>query len=197
MCGITGIYAPDGAPIDPARLQAMTDAIAHRGPDGSGRLLLPGIGLGHRRLSIIDLEGGSQPLGNEDGQVQVVFNGEIYNYVELREELQRAGHVFRTRSDTEVIVHAWEQWGSACVSRFNGMFAFALWDHRERQLFIARDHLGVKPLYWTIIDGQLVFASEVKALLAHPGCPREVDMTALHELFTYRYVPSPRTLCAS
>ena len=196
MCGITGIFAPDGAPIDPARLQAMTDAIAHRGPDGSGRLLRPGIGLGHRRLSIIDLEGGAQPIGNEDGQVQVVFNGEIYNFVELREELQAAGHVFRTRSDTEVIVHAWEQWGAACVSRFNGMFAFALWDQREQRLFVARDHLGVKPLYWTRIDGQIVFASEVKALLAHPGCPRAVDVAALHELFTYRYVPSPRTLFA-
>jgi asparagine synthase (glutamine-hydrolysing) len=194
MCGITGIYDPHGGPVDAERLQAMTDAIAHRGPDGSGRLLRPGIGLGHRRLSIIDLEGGAQPIGNEDGQVQVVFNGEIYNFIELRAELEAAGHRFRTHSDTEVIVHAWEQWGSACVTRFNGMFAFALWDARERRLFIARDHLGIKPLYWTVIEGRLVFASEVKALLTHPGCPRAVDMTALHELFTYRYVPSPRTL---
>jgi asparagine synthase (glutamine-hydrolysing) len=196
MCGITGIFDPHGAPIDAARVQAMTDAIAHRGPDGSGRLLRPGIGLGHRRLGIIDLEGGAQPMGNEDGRVQVVFNGEIYNFVELRAELQTAGHVFRTRSDTEVIVHAWEQWGAACVTRFNGMFAFALWDERERRLFVARDHLGVKPLYWTVIGGQLVFASEVKALLAHPGCPRGVDLAALNELFTYRHVPAPRTLFA-
>ncbi len=194
MCGITGIHDPHGAPIDPARLQAMTDAIAHRGPDGSGRLLQPGIALGHRRLSIIDVEGGAQPIGNEDGQVQVVFNGEIYNFVELRAELEAAGHRFRTRSDTEVIVHAWEQWGTACVNRFNGMFAFALWDAREQRLFVGRDHLGIKPLYWTRIDGQLVFASEIKALLAHPGCPRRVDLAALHDLFTYRYVPSPRTL---
>lgn len=194
MCGISGIYHFNGTAVDPAQLQRMSDAISHRGPDGSGRLIQGPVGLGHRRLSIIDLGGGAQPLTNEDDTVHIVFNGEIYNFVELRDELEAAGHRFKTRSDTEVIVHAYEQWGEQCVSHFNGIFAFALWDERQRQLFIARDHLGVKPLYYTVIDGTLLFGSEVKALLAHPACPRRVDVAALGQLFTFRYVPSPRTL---
>jgi asparagine synthase (glutamine-hydrolysing) len=194
MCGITGLFDRSGAPADAALLARMTHALAHRGPDGDGLFVDGELGLGHRRLSIIDVEGGAQPLGNEDGNLQVVFNGEIYNHVELREELLAHGHVFRTRSDTEVIVHAWEQWGSACLDRFNGMFAFALFDRRSRTLVLARDHLGIKPLYYTVLGEQLLFASEIKALLCHPAMRREVDRVSLAQLFTYRYVPSPRTL---
>jgi asparagine synthase (glutamine-hydrolysing) len=194
MCGIAGILRMDGAPVEQAELRAMRDAMQHRGPDGAGLHVDGSVGLAHRRLSIIDIESGAQPLGNEDDSVLVVFNGEIYNYVELREELQALGHRFKTRSDTEVIVHAYEQWGEDCVSRFNGMFAFALWDARRRRLFLARDHLGVKPLYYRIEGSLLLFGSEVKALLAHQQCTREVDLQSLGELFTFRYVPSPRTL---
>ena len=194
MCGIAGIFQLNGWAVDVERLRRMTEVIAHRGPDGSGHFIDGPVGLGHRRLSIIDLEGGSQPISNEDDSLQVVFNGEIYNFIELRAELEAAGHRFKTRSDTEVIVHAYEQWGDTCVSRFNGIFSFALWDAPRRRLFIARDHLGVKPLYYHVSDGALIFGSEVKALLAHPDCPRDVDAAALGDLFTFRYVPSPRTL---
>lgn len=194
MCGICGIYAFDAAPVDAGILQRMTDVLQHRGPDGAGRLTQGHVGLGHRRLSIIDLDGGAQPLGNEDDSVQVVFNGEIYNFIELRAQLEAAGHRFKTRSDTEVIVHAYEQWETDCVNRFNGIFAFALWDARQQRLFIARDHLGVKPLYYTLAGRTLLFASEIKSLLAHPACPRAVDTLALGQLFTFRYVPSPRTM---
>ncbi|RZU00783.1 asparagine synthase (glutamine-hydrolysing) [Rivibacter subsaxonicus] len=194
MCGISGIFNLDGAPVDRDRLQSMTDTLHHRGPDGSGLFVDGAIGLGHRRLSIIDLEGGSQPIGNEDDSIQVVFNGEIYNFIELRDELIAAGHRFKTRSDTEVIVHAYEQWGTDCLNRFNGMFSFALWDGRERRLFLARDHLGVKPLYYHRTGNTLLFGSEVKSLLSYPDCTRDVDLRALGELFTFRYVPSPRTL---
>lgn len=169
----------------------------HRGPDGAGRYVDGELGLGHLRLSIIDVEGGGQPIGTEDGTIQIVFNGEIYNFIELRKELESAGHVFKTRSDTEVIVHAYEQWGKVCVQRFNGMFAFALWDSRRRELFLARDHLGVKPLYFVDLGSRVLFASEIKALLQDPECPREVDIEALAELFTFRYVPSPKTLFKS
>lgn len=172
----------------------MSAVLRHRGPDGHGRYVDREVGLGHRRLSIIDVAGGAQPIANENGQVQVVFNGEIYNFIELRGELERLGHVFKTRSDTEVIVHAYEQWGLECVRRFNGMFAFALWDAGRRELVLARDHLGVKPLYHTRIGNRLLFASEIKALLQDPACPREVDLDALIELFTFRCVPSPKTL---
>ena len=194
MCGICGIFDLAGHPINRETLLQMRSAIQHRGPDGEGEFVDREIGLGHRRLSIIDIGGGGQPIGNEDGNIQVVFNGEIYNYIELRNELMALGHQFKTHSDTEVIVHAYEQWGSACVKRFNGMFAFALWDAQNRQLFLARDHLGIKPVYYVLIGSQLLFASEIKSLLQHPGCPREVDLEALAELFTFRYVPSPKTL---
>lgn len=194
MCGITGIYSFNDTAVDLAHLQNMTDAVAHRGPDGAGRFVQGRVGLGHRRLSIIDLDGGRQPLSNEDDTIHVVFNGEIYNFIELRAELEEAGHRFKTHSDTEVIVHGYEQWGRACVSRFNGIFAFALWDERQQQLFIARDHLGVKPLYYSTVDGHLLFGSEIKSLLAHPACPRRVNKSALGQLFTFRYVPSPLTL---
>jgi asparagine synthase (glutamine-hydrolysing) len=194
MCGICGIFDLNGLPIDPAVLGEMTEIIRHRGPDGDGQYVDREVGLGHRRLSIIDLGGGAQPIGNEDGKLQIVFNGEIYNFVELRAELESFGHKFKTRSDTEVIVHAYEQWGADCVRRFNGMFAFALWDGHKRELFLARDHLGIKPLYHVTIGSKLVFASEIKCLLLHPGCPRELDPESLAELFTFRYVPSPKTL---
>ena len=194
MCGICGIFDSSGQAINSDILANMISAMRHRGPDGEGQFVAGEVGLGHRRLSIIDLGGGGQPIGNEDGGIQVVFNGEIYNFVELRKELEKAGHRFKTNSDTEVIVHAYEQWGSACVKRFNGMFAFALWDSRKRELFLARDHLGIKPLYYVMVGTRLLFASEIKSLLQHPECPREVDEEALAELFTFRYVPSPKTL---
>lgn len=196
MCGICGIYSIGDRPIDGELLRQMTNSIAHRGPDGAGTHLAKRVGLGHRRLSIIDLEGGAQPLTNEDASVHVVFNGEIYNFVELKVELENLGHRFKTRSDTEVIVHAYEQWGTDCVRHFNGMFAFCVWDEREQLVFLARDHLGVKPLYYCVRDGQLLFASEVKALLKCPEVRRSVDVTALGELFTFRFVPAPRTLFA-
>lgn len=194
MCGIFGIFDRTGKPIDRGLLERMTSTLRHRGPDGRGYFLDEAIGLGHRRLSIIDVEGGSQPIGNEDGSLQVVFNGEIYNFLELRKELEEAGHVFKTRSDTEVIVHGYEQWGASCLSRFNGMFVFAIWDNHKKELFLARDHLGIKPLYYTVIGDRLAFASEIKALLQLPDCLREVDMDSLADLFTFRYVPSPKTL---
>jgi asparagine synthase (glutamine-hydrolysing) len=194
MCGITGILDRSGAPADRSLLTRMTSVIQHRGPDGAGELFDGEVALGHRRLSIIDVDGGSQPIGNEDGRLQVVFNGEIYNFVELRQELEAFGHRFATRSDTEVIVHAYEQWGRDCVKRFNGMFAFALWDAAAREVFIARDHLGIKPLYYVDLGSRILFASEIKALIQDPDCPRDVDLDALAELFTFRYVPSPKTL---
>ena len=194
MCGIAGIFNFSREGIDRDLLRRMTSAIRHRGPDGDGELVDHEVGLGHRRLSIIDVGGGAQPIGNEDDSIQIVFNGEIYNFVELRDQLAKCGHQFKTRSDTEVIVHAYEQWGKGCVKRFNGMFAFALWDRKKRELFIARDHLGIKPFYYIRVGDTLLFASEIKALLEHPDCPREVDLESLAELFTFRYVPSPKTL---
>lgn len=194
MCGICGIFDLAGNPVRPDTLARMNNTMRHRGPDGQGELVDREVGLGHRRLSIIDVGGGGQPIGNEDGSIQIVFNGEIYNFVELREDLESLGHRFKTKSDTEVIVHAYEQWGRDCVKRLNGMFAFAIWDSSKREVFLARDHLGIKPLYYVRVDDALVFASEIKSLLKYPGCPREVDLESLAELFTFRYVPSPKTL---
>lgn len=194
MCGICGIYDKTGSPVDPILLHRMAAVLGHRGPDGEGKLLDREIGLGHKRLSIIDLAGGSQPIGNEDDRLKIIYNGEIYNYIELRKELEGLRHRFKTASDTEVIVHAYEEWGKACVERFIGMFAFALWDARERELFLARDHLGIKPLYFTQKGERVLFASEIKALLQDPECTREVDLDALAQLLMYRYVPSPRTI---
>ena len=198
MCGIVGLFDLDGRrPIDRAMLLRMNDSLAHRGPDGDGLFLQPGVGLGHRRLAIIDLAGGRQPLFNEDGSVVVTFNGEIYNFAELAAELARRGHRFRTHSDTEVIVHAWEEWGAACVDRFRGMFAFALYDANQETLFLARDRLGKKPLYYTILpDGLLLFASELKALLVHPKVVRRFDFPAVEEYFALGYVPEPRSIYA-
>lgn len=196
MCGIVGIFDTRGAgTVDRALLDKMNQSQFHRGPDEGGLFVEPGVGLGHRRLSIIDLSSGQQPLFNEDGSVVVVFNGEIYNFQELVPELQAAGHVFRTRSDTEVIVHAWEEWGEACVERLRGMFAFAIWDRNRQTLFLARDRLGVKPLYYALLpDGQLIFGSELKALLVHPGLTREIDARAVEDYFAYGYVPEPKTI---
>jgi len=196
MCGITGIFDSRGKrDIDRTVLHRMNESQHHRGPDEGGMHVEPGVGLGHRRLSIIDLSTGQQPLYNEDGSVCVVFNGEIYNYQELIPELQRLGHVFHTKSDTEVIVHAWEAWGEKCVERFRGMFAFALWDRSRETLFVARDRLGVKPLFYAVLaDGTFLFGSELKALLAHGGLVREIDPCAVEEYFALGYVPEPRTI---
>ena len=194
MCGICGVFNRFGNAVDQVLLGNMTSILRHRGPDGEGQFVDGEVGIGHRRLSIIDVGGGAQPIGNEDGILQIVFNGEIYNFIELRKELVANGHIFKTRSDTEVIIHAYEQWGKQCVRRFNGMFAFALWDSRHREVFLARDHLGIKPLYYVELDGCVLFASEIKALLEVTDCPREVDVESLAELFMFRYVPSPKTL---
>jgi len=196
MCGITGIFDASGLrTIDPATLCRMNESQHHRGPDESGLHVEPGIGLAHRRLSIIDLATGQQPLFNEDGSVVVVFNGEIYNYGELIPELQSLGHVFHTRSDTEVIVHAWESWGEDCVRRFRGMFAFALWDRSRETLFLARDRLGVKPLFVAERpDGIVLFGSELKSLLAYGDFDRALDPCAVEEYFALGYIPEPRTI---
>lgn len=197
MCGIAGLFHPNepDRPVDGPLLRAMTDTLVHRGPDDRGFYEGPGVGLGHRRLSIIDLAGGHQPLANEDGSVWVAFNGEIYNFVELMPELERLGHRFATRSDTEVIVHAWEEWGEQCVDRFRGMFAFALFDRRRRTLFLARDRLGIKPLFHVrLADGTFLFGSELKALLVHPGLKRQVDPRGIEDFFAFGYVPEPRTI---
>nr|MBK7067855.1 asparagine synthase (glutamine-hydrolyzing) [Deltaproteobacteria bacterium] len=196
MCGIVGIFEyRSGAAVEHGLVRRMNDSITHRGPDDAGYLFHGAVGLGMRRLSVIDLAGGHQPIGNEAGDVQVVFNGEIYNFASLRRELEEDGHVFRTHSDTEVIVHAYEEWGDACVARFEGMFAFALLDRRRSahgdRLLIARDHLGKKPLYYADVDGTLVFGSELKPLLLHPKVRRTLDPEALGHYLALRMIPAP------
>ena len=196
MCGIAGIFDfRRRGDIDRALLHRMTGILAHRGPDGDGFHFASGIGLGHRRLAIVDLVTGDQPQFNEDGTVYVVFNGEIYNFQPLMAELTALGHTFRTRSDTEVIVHAWEAWGEGCLDRFNGMFAFALWDARREALFLARDRLGEKPLYYSVLaDGRLLFASELKSLTLCPEIDRRLDPQAIEDFFAYGYIPDPRSI---
>lgn len=196
MCGIVGLFDLRGQrAIARVDLERMNSAILHRGPDSDGVHIEPGVGLAMRRLAIIDLAGGDQPLYNEDGSVGLVFNGQIYNFQRLTPELQAKGHIFRTVSDTEVIVHAWEEWGEACVERFNGMFAFAIWDRNRRKLFLARDRLGEKPLYWTVLpDGLFAFASELKALLALTEVERRIEPRAVEQYFAYGYVPEPLTI---
>ncbi len=194
MCGIAGIYNLNRAPVSIGLLKSMTNSLIHRGPDDEGFYVSDGIGLGHRRLSIIDLASGQQPIANEDGTIRVVFNGEIYNYRTLRSELQGNGHQFRTQTDTEVIVHAYEEDGVDCVKRFNGIFAFGLWDASARRLFIARDRMGVKPLYYTRTAAGLFFASEIKALLTSPSVSRTLDLEATAQFFRLGFVPPPRTL---
>jgi asparagine synthase (glutamine-hydrolysing) len=199
MCGIVGIWDSRGTrPVAREILLRMNESQHHRGPDETGVHLAPGIGLGHKRLSIIDLATGQQPLFNEDRSVVIVFNGEIYNYRDLIPELTSLGHTFRTRSDTEVIVHAWEQWGEACVDRLRGMFAFAIWDEGRQTLFLARDRLGVKPLFYAPLpDGTWLFGSELKSLLVHGGLRRDIDPRSVDDYFTLGYVPEPRTIFAS
>ncbi len=198
MCGIAGIFHFETAkPVDPARLTAMTDAMLHRGPDGSGVWTAPGVGLGHRRLSIIDLEGSPQPMPTADEAFTIVFNGEIYNYADLRAELQGRGHVFRTAGDTEVILNGYREWGAGVLPRLNGMFAFAIHDARNQTLFMARDRLGVKPLFHARLpDGSLIFASELKGLLAHPALRREPDLTAIEDYLAFGYVPDDACIVA-
>ena len=199
MCGIVGIFDLTCIrEIDRDLLNQMNEAQHHRGPDAGGLYVEPGVGLGHRRLSIIDLSSGKQPMGNEDGSVVVTFNGEIYNFPALSEELKEAGHQFKTHSDTEVIVHAWEEWGEACVNRFRGMFAFAIWDSNKKELFLARDRLGKKPLHYAILpNGELIFASEMKALYTHPLLQKKLDVLAVEDYFSFGYIPDPRSIFTS
>ena len=220
MCGIAGIVHWSGCDVDPALLRGMADALHHRGPDEEGfyfnrensdggltksdragivrklRLREPpsAVGLAHRRLSIIDLSAGQQPLCNEDATVWIVFNGEIYNFRELRTVLQERGHCFKTNSDTEIIVHAYEEWGVGGLDRLNGMFAFAIWNEAKEELFLARDRIGKKPLYYRAENDTLLFGSELKAILAYPGVEKKIDATAVADYFKYLYVPDPKTI---
>ena len=194
MCGIAGIVRQVERPSDILALRAMTDALEHRGPDEGGERLEPGMVLGVRRLRIIDLVTGSQPISNEDGSIWTVQNGEVYSFVSLRDELARLGHSFRTRSDTEAIVHAYEEWGAAAVDRLRGMFAFAVWDSRRRRLVLARDRLGKKPLFYARLGNDLAFASEIQALLRVDGVDLSIDTGALGDYLTYGYVPAPATI---
>jgi len=196
MCGIVGLFHPgDSRTPDPQRVRHMTTAIRHRGPDGDGYHVEPHLGLGHLRLAIVDLAGGAQPMTTEDGNVVVVFNGEIYNHAELRRELEAEGHRFRTRSDTESILHGWQAWGPDMVKRLNGMFAFALWDRARGELLLARDPIGEKPLYLSWLpDGTLAFASELAGLLALPELSRRIDPTAVEDVLALGYIPDPATI---
>ena len=198
MCGIAGIFhAETPKPVDPARVERMCDALAHRGPDGSGVWTAPGVGLGHRRLSIIDLAGSPQPMHAADGRAVIVFNGEIYNFRELRRELEQGGARFVTAGDTEVILAAWAKWGPDCLDRLDGMFAFALYDLEQRRLFLARDRFGVKPLFLArLSDGSIAFASELKGLLAHPLLRRRVNPQAVEAYMTWGYVPDTHSILA-
>lgn len=198
MCGICGIYnAHSGEPVSPQLIAEMTRLIAHRGPDDKGAHLDGALGLGFARLSIIDLNNGHQPMSNETGDVWVVFNGEIWNYKDLRKELSEKGHVFRTHSDTETIVHAYEEYGVDCFTRLHGMFGLAIWDSPRKRLLLARDRAGKKPLYYTNVDGNLIFASEIKSVLCHPQVKREADLQAMTDFLSVRYVPGPVTLFAN
>ncbi len=195
MCGICGKLNFDrGAELAPALIRTMLDAIRHRGPDDEGVYIAHQVGLGHRRLSIIDLNSGHQPLSNEDGTIWIVFNGEIYNYRELRAFLLSKGHVFKTQTDTEVIVHLYEEFGPQCLERLRGMFAFAIWDEKTKTLFLARDRVGIKPLYYFQTSKSLVFASEIKAILADPAVPREIAPEMIDRFLTFLYLPGEETL---
>jgi asparagine synthase (glutamine-hydrolysing) len=195
MCGIAGIYNfRSQEPVSPRLLKAMTDTLVHRGPDDEGLYISGPLGLGHRRLSIIDLEGGHQPITNEDESVWVVFNGEIYNFGELHDFLVKRGHIFKTRSDTEVIVHLYEEEGEKCFERLRGMFAIAIWDGRNRKLVLARDRVGKKPLFYFYDGSRIAFASEMKAILQVPGVRREIDPQAVSDYFSFLYVPAPKSI---
>ncbi|GLI37377.1 asparagine synthase (glutamine-hydrolyzing) [Geobacter hydrogenophilus] len=190
MCGIAGCIAFDGADAHEV-VARMVPQLAHRGPDGEGVWSEGTIAIGHRRLSIIDLETGKQPMSNEDGSVTITYNGELYNFMELRHELLRKGHAFRTSSDTEVIIHAYEEWGDACVERFRGMFSFGIVDTRNRRLFLARDHLGIKPLVYYSTRGRFAFASEIQALKAAADKPLEIDLQSIDQYLLLQYIPAP------
>jgi asparagine synthase (glutamine-hydrolysing) len=195
MCGVTGIFHLDGQPASAALLRRMTDAIAHRGPDGEGHFVDGPLGLGHRRLAIIDLTSAAhQPMETADGRFVVSYNGEVYNFRELRAELEELGHRFQSRSDTEVVLKAWGEWGPDALKRFNGMFAFAIWDKHNKELFLVRDRYGIKPLYYSINRGILIFGSEIKAILAHSAYHTELDREALLEYFTFQNFFTDRTL---
>jgi len=195
MCGICGIFEPRReTAIEQAVLKNMADSIRHRGPDDDGYYCAPGVGLGFRRLAIIDLEGGHQPLSNEDGTIWIAFNGEVYNFEELNRRYLSSGHTFRTRSDTETIVHLYEELGEACFAELRGMFGLALWDGRKKKLLLARDPVGKKPLFYSWDGQRLLFGSEIKALLTVPGVSREMDLTAVSDYFTFQYVPAPKTI---
>lgn len=195
MCGITGIFNLNGEPVSPVILRRMTDAIEHRGPDGEGFYSDGFVGLGHRRLSIIDLSpAGHQPMITRDGQVALSYNGEIYNFQELRLELESLGHQFHSRTDSEVVLNAWVEWGIDCVTRFNGMYAFAVWDKRQQALFLVRDRYGIKPLYYAALGATFLFGSEQKAILQHPKAERALDKKALIEYFTFQNIFTDRTL---
>jgi asparagine synthase (glutamine-hydrolysing) len=196
MCGISGIFNFNQlSRIDDELLKSMNNAQAHRGPNDQGYYIGKGVGLGHRRLSIIDLAGGHQPIFNEDNSVVVVFNGEIFNHHQITKELKELGHVFQTNSDTETIVHAWEEWGVECVHHFRGMFAFILWDENKQELFVARDRLGIKPLHYSLLtDGSVIFGSELKVLRQHPLCSTDISPTAIEDYLTFGYVPDPKTI---
>ena len=194
MCGITGILRRDGGVVGEQPLEGMTTCLAHRGPDGDGFFRQGPVGLGHRRLAIIDLATGDQPMSNEDRSVTLVFNGEIYNFRELRRELEARGRHFRTASDSEVILRAYEEFGVECLGHLRGMFAFGIWDERRRRLFLARDRVGIKPLVYAWDGRRLLFASEIKAILQDPEVPRRLDWEALRDYLTLHYIPSPRTI---
>jgi len=195
MCGICGVwnYKSD-SPIEKTVVRRMAQVMTHRGPDDEGFYFDSDIGLGHRRLSIVDLEGGHQPMSNEDDTVWLVCNGEIYNHLKLRRELVSKGHVFKTRSDSEVIIHLYEEFGEEFMGKLNGMFAIALWDEKQKKLILARDRLGIKPLSYAIVDGKLIFASEIKALLEHPLVDTSLDMFALQIYLRFFYIPSPYSI---
>ncbi|MFA6321116.1 MAG: asparagine synthase (glutamine-hydrolyzing) [Candidatus Omnitrophota bacterium] len=195
MCGICGYTHFDKSRhASEAILNSMMDAIVHRGPDDKGVYVKGSVALGHRRLSIIDLETGHQPISNTDGSIVIVYNGEVYNFPELKEDLLIKGYQFKTHSDTEVVLHAYEEYGEECVNYFNGMFAFAIWDLKKDKLFLARDRFGKKPLYYAQFDNQFIFASELKALLKHPSARKEIDLGALSKYLAYEYVPSPYSI---
>ncbi|MGV3658731.1 MAG: asparagine synthase (glutamine-hydrolyzing) [Prosthecobacter sp.] len=194
MCGIAGAFDQRGRPLEAGMLERMAAEIVHRGPDDEGFFLSPSAGLAFRRLSIIDLAGGHQPIGNETGDVQVILNGEIYNYRELAAELQQAGHVFTTKSDTEVVVHGYEQWGDEVFTRLHGMFGIAILDLRRNRLVLARDRFGIKPVYWLEQDGRVLFGSEIKSILACPGVERRVNWQAVGEYLALRYPLGPETM---
>src|ERR671932_525770 len=190
MCGIAGMVRRRDRAVDAALLQRMCDALRHRGPDEEGQYLNGPVGLAMRRLAIIDLAGGQQPIHNEDGTAWIVFNGEIYNYKELRLQLEKLGHQFYTDSDTEAIVHAYEQYGADCPRHLRGMFAFAIWDEAREELFLARDRVGKKPLLYARVGDELVFGSEFTALLLHPGVSREIEPAAIHDYLSFTCVPA-------